>query len=68
MASAVIAVYVVHSWEWIALGAAFFVVFVVLELWSRLDERIDLGSEIDSDIEARQHRQDEQLVKTYPHL
>jgi hypothetical protein len=67
VASAVIALYVVHSWAWLWLALAYFLVVVAFEMWDRYQESRSPRPGIEQDIEEKQRRQDEQLQKTFFH-
>jgi len=67
IASAIVAVRVVHSWEWLGYAAAILLTGLAFEAWDRYTERRDVGLGIDQDIEEKLRRRDVQLEKTFPH-
>ncbi len=70
-----ISVYVLQSWAWASTIVPLALLSVAQAIWSavRGDEPTETQdvpgqSEIDRDIKERQHRQDAQLPKIYPHV
>lgn len=45
-----------------------FFAIVAFHAWDRYDESREAGPEIEDDIEEKQRRQDELLLKTFPHM